>query len=313
MKVAREKMMYCDMVLNRIGRKFYLIFAVAFVTACNGPLLLKDRVPPEQYIDSRAFGYGMQKSVIDGIGFEHVVYANKPARKTTPAATDPEYARGEDRLHIYIEGDGLAWRSRYVIADDPTSKNVLMLDLMAMDSTRSMYIGRPCYLGRARDEGCENSLWTYHRFSKSVVDSMVAAIDRGVAGAEEVVLFGHSGGAALAMLIAARLPQVTAVVTIAGNLDTRAWVRHHRYTPLLGSLNPARQPSLSPDIRQLHLLGGQDTVIPPALVTDWIRSQPGASIWRFENYTHNCCWKQRWPQVLRWVETGVSPVLSTAL
>jgi len=272
----------------------------------------------------------MQRSIVNSGQFRHVVYKRQPTLKTDEsyhAGSTTSSAAGStansDRLHVYIEGDGVAWRSRFVISEDPTSRNVLMLDLMATDSARSMYIGRPCYLGRSDDPGCESVLWTYRRFSNSVVDSMVTAIRKSAknnaaknSGEEvnrEIVLFGHSGGAALALLIAARLPQVHAVVTVAGNLDIDAWVKHHRFTPLFGSLDPARQPPLSSSIRQLHLLGARDSVIPPELVKGWIEAQPEARVWQFENYTHNCCWKQQWPKVLSWVETGVSPVLSGAL
>ena len=100
---------------------------------------------------------------------------------------------------------------------------------------------------------------------------------------------------------------------IRDSLNVDAWVKHHRFTPLFGSLDPARQPPLPSRIRQLHLLGARDSVIPPALVHGWIAEQPGARIWQFDNYTHNCCWKKQWPKVLNWVETGVAPFVSGAL
>ena len=98
------------------------------------------------------------------------------------------------------------------------------------------------------------------------------------------------------------------MVTVAGNLDTREWVKYHRYSPLNGSLNPAGQSALASNIRQLHLLGKRDQVIPPGLVKDWIAKQSRAIVWQFETYTHTCCWRQQWRKVLDWVETGVSPV-----
>ncbi len=326
LKRSKVKFAGFELTLLWLRSRVYLIVLAAFVTGCNGPLfILKDSEPPSLYIDSRAKSFGMYRSIVNGDRFKHVVYFKEPLTKAATPSRLSAIARS-NRLHVYIEGDGEAWRSRFVISDDPTSKKVLMLDLMAMDSARSLYVGRPCYLGRSDDPDCNSSLWTYHRFSDAVVDSMVDAITASVAklnaagknkvnsGAQsEIVLFGHSGGAALAVLIAARLPQVTTVVTVAGNLDTRAWVKHHRYTPLFGSLNPAKQPPLSADIRQLHLLGARDTVIPPKLVKSWIDSQPGASVWQFDTYTHNCCWKQQWFRVLNWVETGVSPVLSGTL
>ena len=305
--------------LNRLCQKVCIIAAAALMTACNGSLLfMKDQEPPAKYVDARAISFGMQRSIEDSGLFRHVVYSKKPSADAVELARSYG-SHVNDRLHVYIEGDGVAWRSRFIISRDPTSRNVLMLDLMAMDPAHSLYLGRPCYLGQADDTDCESTLWTYERFSETVVDSMVAAI-RARAGksdyiksARDIVLFGHSGGAALAMLIAARLPQVSAVVTVAGNLDTKAWVKHHGYTPLFGSLDPARQPPLSSRVRQLHLVGERDSVIPPELVKGSIDRQPAASVWRFDDYTHNCCWKQQWPLVLNWVRTGVSPVFSSAL
>ena len=42
------------------------------------------------------------------------------------------------------------------------------------------------------------------------------------------------------MLIAERLENVTAVVTIAANLDTDAWTEHHKYLPMSQSLKDKR-------------------------------------------------------------------------
>ncbi len=297
-------------VLFLVTRGWYWLLLALSVTACNGPLFLLHRgLPVSEQVDARALSYGMQRGVIEGRPFQHVTYTRSAAKKANGgnAAAD-----STGPLHVYIEGDGIAWRSRFVISDDPTSRNVLMLDLMAMDSARTLYLGRPCYLGLVEDPHCNPDIWTYRRFSADVVDSMVSAIQTNAQGGD-IVLFGHSGGAALALLIAARLPAVQAVVTVAGNLNTSAWVRHHHYTPLYGSLNPASQPALPASIRQLHLLGVRDTVIPPALVEGWIDEQPSANVWRFETHSHSCCWNREWPAVLNWVRSGVSPVYSEAL
>lgn len=309
LNLHKTKLVLRGSLSQRARQILYVIVFAVSVTACNGPLFFvkNKQGPPAQHVDARADRYGMQRSVVDGGRFRHIVYTGEPAASQRMAANR------RDSLHVYIEGDGVAWRNRFLISDDPTSKNVLMLDLMAMDTARTLYVGRPCYLGQSDEPGCSSSLWTYQRFSDAVVDSMAAAIRASAAGSaggdnSEIVLFGHSGGAALALLIAARLPQVNAVVTVAGNLDVNAWVKHHRYTPLYGSLDPALQPPLPLTIRQLHLLGARDRVIPPKLVTGWIERQPAAKIWQFDSYTHSCCWKRQWHHVLNWVETGVSPV-----
>jgi pimeloyl-ACP methyl ester carboxylesterase len=85
------------------------------------------------------------------------------------------------------------------------------------------------------------------------------------AGYERVAWFGHSGGGTLAVLLAARLPETVAVVTIAANLDTDAWAAYGGHQDLSGSLSPASCPPLSQQIQQRHYAGGKDRVVPPAL------------------------------------------------
>src|SRR6185436_12059458 len=117
---------------------------------------------------------------------------------------------------------------------DPTPRHPLMLQLMTLDSAPSVYVGRPCYFGLANDPPCTPRDWTLDRFSPRIVDSMASVIEqlRAGRGTDAIELYGHSGGAALAVLLAARLGGVQRIVTIAGNLDVEAWTTYHGYTPL---------------------------------------------------------------------------------
>lgn len=239
-------------------------------------------------VDQQALDFGLQRLVVEGQPFRHVVY--RPHR-VTPGRT----------LHVYIEGDGVPWRQRTVIASDPTAFNNLMLRLMDRDPGPAIYVGRPCYFGLARDADCNPDVWTFSRYSRQVVDSMAAAIARQADGFDQLVLLGHSGGGALAMMLAEQLRRVSAVVTVAGNLNVDGWTSHHSYTPLHGSLDPSNRPPLPARIRQLHLLGERDRKIPPTIVESTLRRQSGATVWRFERYTHGCCWSDIWPDVLRWL------------
>ncbi len=222
-----------------------------------------------------------------GVAFRHRVYRNQAAIR-----------RASGSLHIYIDGDGRPFITPTTVALDPTPRDPLMLRLMALDPAPSVYLGRPCYLGLSRDRNCNPGYWTLERFSPEVVESLLGAlraeIDR--SGAHSVELYGHSGGGSLAMLLAARVPEVTRIVTIGANLDTAAWCSLHGYTPLLGSLNPVEQGPLSPAVRILHLVGSEDTNTPPQL----IRSAAGASgsVHVVQGYTHNCCWQEIWHSVL---------------
>jgi pimeloyl-ACP methyl ester carboxylesterase len=113
-----------------------------------------------------------------------------------------------------------------------------------------------------------------------------------------LTLIGHSGGGTLAMLLAARMDGVRAVVTLAGNLDPDAWGAYHGYEPLHG-LSPAREPPLSPMIRQIHCIGGRDRNIPPALLQAALTRSPQAELRVFPDFDHACCWEKAWPSLLR--------------
>ena len=228
----------------------------------------------------------LQRSWVNANGYEHLVYKQ-------------EMFSNDGLLHVYLEGDGLPWRFRFFPASDPTDSRSLVLPLMALDKGPAVYVGRPCYNGKATDRGCDPSMWTSGRYSITVVESMASVIEtiRMQTGARKIRLIGHSGGGALAMLIAQRI-DVEQVITLAGNLDTDAWTNHHRYTPLFASLNPAKQAALPHHISQWHLLGGKDSVIPPRIVNHFIQTQTNALGVQIDHFDHSCCWASIWPRVV---------------
>ncbi len=242
---------------------------------------------PSSSFHQQATNFGFHSQAYQGSGFVHQVYSNqKPLN---------EY------LHIYLGGDGTPWKEVDRIAADPTPRNPIMLRMMALDSTASMYVGRPCYHGLSQSPGCYAKWWTSARYSETIVESLRSVLTQ-LSKEQEmrgVVLFGYSGGGTLAMLLAERVPWVKGVVTIAGNLDIEAWTDYHSFSALTGSINPAFLPHLGNHIVQMHFLGGQDKVVPPHLVEKTILRQGEETRVLIQELDHQCCWEVKWPEILR--------------
>lgn len=213
-----------------------------------------------------------------------------------------------ERLHVYIEGDGIPWINGRVPAVDPTPRRAYALELMALDDWPSAYVGRPCYFGLAGDDTCATDDWTFGRYSERIVKSL-ARVVRDLCrqyGSKEVVLIGYSGGGALARLVAADVPQALAVVTLAGNLDTAAWTRAHAYLPLSGSLNPATAAPLPAEVRHVQIIGSADDVVPTSVTDSYRHSGQQVDVWVYDDFDHRCCWTEAWPGILDRVNAWIA-------
>jgi len=207
----------------------------------------------------------------------------------------------QQRLHVYLEGDGSPWLNRRVIAADPTPRHPLMLELMTLDPGPSVYLGRPCYHGLADAPGCGARQWTSGRYAEEVIDSLETVLRDLMErhGFDRLDLFGHSGGGTLAVLLGERLAERTdTIVTLAGNLDVAAWSAHHGFSPLHASLDPAKRPPLPPAIRQRHYAAAQDRNVPPAVVQPYFRRRD-LPVTVIDEFDHACCWQRIWPSILK--------------
>lgn len=209
-----------------------------------------------------------------------------------------------DLLAIYIEGDGHAWVDSQTPSGNPTPVNPIALRMALRDASyKTAYLARPCqYVDSDDARNCMHRYWTSHRFSEEVIQSSGQAIDRLKlqSGASKLILLGYSGGAAVALLLAARRDDVIKVATIAGNLDIEAWVSHHRLTPLYGSLSPTKFVKELASVDQIHYVGDGDANTLSALTESFIAQFPEGRRPRMrviEGFTHTCCWAQEWHQL----------------
>jgi hypothetical protein len=251
--------------------------------------LLVGCASPTQRSDREAQRAGLTRSIVQGTSFRHLIYKRVDAPVTT--------------LTVYLEGDGLPWEGGRIPARDPTSRDPLALHLMLQSSEAAMYAGRPCYY-ELHDEGCSTQSWTFARYSGATVDSMAKMIESQsrALNASNVRLIGYSGGGVLAVLIAERLHNVSAVITIGANLDVEAWAAQHGYLPLDESLNPARS-MLNHPWKELHLQGVLDTTVPIATTRAYFERYPQAKQLSFEQYDHVCCWVRDWHVLQQQIRT----------
>ena len=215
------------------------------------------------------------------------------------------WTRGRaDTLHVYIEGDGAAYASRTAPSLDPTPREATALLLARADPAPAVaYLGRPCqYVG---GPACCSVHWTTGRFSPTVLAAQGRLLDAAMraAGARRAVLFGFSGGGAVAALLAARRADVAGLVTVCGNLDHAVWTRMHAVAPLSGSLNPADAAGRLASLPQVHFLGGADANVTRRVTDSFVaRLGPGASVQvrAVPGLGHGGpAWAAAWPQLLR--------------
>ena len=249
-----------------------------------GMILLTGCTSLAEEFARKATELNMTREVVTGSRFQHVLYT-----KT---------GRSAKTLHVYLDGDGTPWIAGRP-TDDPTPRNPMVLRLMSLDSAHSVYVGRPCYHGLQGTNGCSTRVWLQDRYSKEVVDSLVSVVVKLLdqEGYEKIAWFGHSGGGALAVLLASRFPQTSSIVTVAANLDLVAWSDYTGQDELNTSLNPASLSSLPRQVRQRHYAGAKDAIVPPALMSKAVKHL-GSEIIIIGNFDHVCCWENLWPSIL---------------
>lgn len=245
---------------------------------------------PDMHADKLAQTAGLQREQIHAKDFVLTAFSR--------------IARPDLPLDIYIEGDGLAWRTRYQPSDDPTPHQALGLELAAADRTANVvYLARPCqFTPMAANPRCKVAYWTDRRYAEEVVASMNSAVSRyaAMAPGQKINLTGYSGGGAIAVLIAARRNDVATLRTVAGNLDHAAVNRLHRVSAMPGSLNAIDYAGKVAAIPQIHFSGADDATVPPSIAQSFAKAVgPCAQVRVVPRMSHESDWDRLWPELLR--------------
>ncbi len=196
---------------------------------------------------------------------------------------------------IYVEGDGNAFSSRGYPTNNPTPRSIMLREIAFGDAYPNViYLARPCQY--VEDDKCEQKYWTTGRFAPEVITATSQAIKQ-IAKDNEVVLIGFSGGAQVAGLaaIGGSNINVSKIITIAGNLDHKAWCEYLNLTLLKDSMNLADYSEEFFAIKQLHLVGEKDKVIEPFLVKDFVGNN--AQVIVIKSATHNKGWQEAYKYI----------------
>jgi len=101
--------------------------------------------------------------------------------------------------------------------------------------------------------------------------------------------------------VAARRADVQRLVTVAGNLDHRAWARLHGVSPLGDSLNPPDYARELAAIRQTHIVADADRIVPIDVYRSYRQALPDRAditLRLLPHADHGCCWEEAWPTLL---------------
>jgi len=213
--------------------------------------------------------------------------------------------------HLYIEGDGNSWKTKFILSDDPTPKQPLALKLALRDPHPCViYLARPGqYIFKDthrnfEDTHCHSRYWSTHRYAPEVIDAYQLVLDRiqNTYGKQKLLLVGFSGGASIATLIATQRDDLEGVITVAGDLNHSALNRHHHTSALYASLNPFFFTEKLTTVPQCHWSGEQDVIVPAWVAQDFVaklNSSGCAKHYVLKNANHHRGWEKHWTQILR--------------
>jgi len=273
--------------------KYFILFFLFSLSCCANKNSVNNR---RKYAEELVLNSKLERFVIKTKNFSLLSYIH---------INDPS----NNNLNIYLEGDGFAWKNKYTISDNPTPTDPIALKMAVLDKSPNVaYIARPCqYVDLKIDVNCQPKFWSQSRFEKTVIDSISEAIDEIIKQynqIEHINLYGYSGGAAVAILVAKSRDDIKSIITIVGNVNHTELTNLHRVTPLYDSLNPADFIKDIENIPSYHIAGEKDKIIPSYIIKDFVikinqSNKKCAQFKEVKGATHEF---EKWPEVLEEIQ-----------
>lgn len=232
-------------------------------------------------------------------------YADRAGFKPLLLQAGPFYLQAYERIkdptpatpiRVFIEGDGKAWLTRNEASPDPTPYTPTGLFLASADNSANVaYLARPCQFFMTPN--CTVSMWTSEQYNEENISALNKALDHWKGHPIELV--GYSGGANVALLLAARRSDVINIRTVAGNTDNKAFTAYHEVSaPPPDSLDAADVITKTALIPQIHFVGEEDRIVPEKLAQAYqAKLPPGncSKVITILNTDHMNGWPEHWP------------------
>ncbi len=176
-----------------------------------------------------------------------------------------EKIKNNNKLIIYIEGDGLAWVDRFTISSNPTPTDPLAFKLSQVDKNENIiYLARPCQFEWSNN--CNKDIWTISQYSSAVLNSYKEIINNLSKTFEEIHLIGYSGGAGIAMYLGTvNNKSIKSIRTIAGNINHNELSKILNISNLKKSINFYSIEKKLKKMPQVHYYGLMDKTVPNVL------------------------------------------------
>ena len=270
---------------------FSFICFLSFLIILNSPFLLSG------CNTTKTVPYPAKGDILSSLQMHLLVPHPLPVMAWTP----PKQSTNKT-IRIYIEGDGKAWIRKGRPSSDPTPENRLVHYLMKEDrQTDIAYLGRPCQYIQTSE--CHSKIWTFERYSKSIIALMSYSVDKikQHGSYQQVELVGYSGGATIALLLAAQRDDIISIRTVAGNLAPAFTNNLHGVTEMLSAMNPLDFRKALSHIPQIHFYGTSDSVIPDKISHHYFSQMNNSECITIKPVpaSHHSGWAERWQELLK--------------